>query len=66
MTKNKAEIITTKSGRKLALVYVTQGQRFATFARLLSGRDVIAETEIVPYGFTGAARDRALELAARL
>lgn len=64
--KTTPETIIAKSGARLSIVYVTVGQHFGTAAQLRSGRKVIGETEVVPYGFETAARERAVALAERL
>ena len=66
MSALKPEVVTAASGRKLVIYYVTVGQNFATAAQLRSGRKVVAETDDVPLGFTGCARDLALKLAEAL
>ena len=49
-----------------AIRVVNVGQRFATAAQLVSGRELVAETDPVAFGFTAAARSAALALAARI
>lgn len=64
--KEKPEIVVSRSGRKLLIVYRMVGQMFATAAQLRNGRTVVAETDDVPFGFYGRAREMALELAEKL
>jgi hypothetical protein len=45
---------------------VEVGQRFASAGQIWSGRELIAETDPVPFGFDGAARLAAAKLAATL
>ena len=68
-TTQKPEIITTQSGRKVAIIYHTAGQNFGTYAELRSGRTTVAYTDtlnIRPLGFFAAARADAIALAATL
>ena len=64
--RSKPEIVVARSGRKLAIIYCMVGQHFATAAQLRSGRTVVAETDDVPLGFYGRARELALQLAETL
>jgi len=70
MTMTKSKDIETVRGGKTGTVYtiwtVSVGQCFATAGQLRVGRKVVAETDPLPYGFTGPARAQARDLAEQL
>lgn len=62
--------IETVRGGKTGTIYtvwtVSVGQSFGTCGQLRRGRNVVAETDVLPYGFTGPAREKARDLAEQL
>lgn len=64
--KTDTVFATTKDGVTVTLYTRTEGWSFGTVGEVRLGRKVLATTDVLPYGFTGAALDAARTLARKL